>query len=190
MKIKSNKINYSPFFHGNQVFNKCEIKENKFEWLTIIETEGNGIIQKIYVDSFIKKVSIEELAQMVVANGEESVSFMENSEKKFIVNYTIQTNSNILDNSIFVITKLISNILYAEVAKYQKLIIYDHLKKDVCSYTNDLNNFIKDSNTHVLAVWRYQYDTLEIIGNEIMKRECSKKNLFIEIIEIIGDENK
>lgn len=182
MKIKSNKINYSPFLHGNQVFNKCEIKENKFEWLNIIETEGNGIIQKIYVDSFIKKVSIEELAQKVVANGEESVSFMENSEKKFIVNYTIQTNSNILDNAIFVIIKLISNILYAEVAKYKKFIIYDHLKKEVCSYTNDLKNFIKNSTTHILAVWRYQYETLEIIGNEIMKRECNKKNLFIEIM--------
>lgn len=178
MKIKSNKINYSPFLHGNQVFNKCEIKENKFEWLNIIETEGNGIIQKTYINSFIKKVSIEELAEMAVANGEESVSFMENSEKKFIVNYTFQTNSNILDNAIFVIIKLISNILYAEVAKYQKLIIYDHLKKEVFSYTNDLKDFIKDSNTHILAVWRYQYETLEIIGNEIMKRECSKKKSF------------
>ena len=178
MKIKSNKINYSPFLHGNQVFNKCEIKENKFEWLNIIETEGNGIIQKVYVNSFIKKVSIEELAQMVVANGEESVSFMENSEKKFIVNYTIQTNSNILDNAIFVIIKLISNILYAEVAKYKKLIIYDHLKKEVCSYTNDLKDFIKDSNKHILAVWKFQFENLEIIGNEIMKRESSKKKSF------------
>ncbi len=60
MKIKSNKINYSPFLHENQVFNKCEINENKFEWLNIIETEGNGIIQKVYVDSFIKKVSIRK----------------------------------------------------------------------------------------------------------------------------------
>ena len=178
MKIKFNKIHYSPFLDGNQVINKCEIKENKFEWLNIIETEGNGIIHKIYIDSYIRKVSMEILAQMVVANGEESVYFMENSEKKFIVNYTIQTNLNILDNAIFVIVILLSNILYAEVANYQKLIIYDHLKKDVFSYTNDLKNFIKDSNTHILAVWRYQHKNLEIIGNEIMKKESSKKISF------------
>ena len=102
-----------------------------------------------------------------------SVSFVENGEKKFIMNYTIQSNSNILDNAIFVIIKLISNILYAEVAKYKKFIIYDHLKKEVCSYTNDLKNFIKNSTTHILAVWSYPSKLLNVIEDAILENERS-----------------
>lgn len=111
---------------------------------------------------------LEEVGQMAVALNEDSVRYVEHENKRYIFNYNIRSRTKILQNGIFVIRKRISNILYAEVSEYRKLIVYDHLNKEICLYVNDLENILKNSNTYILAVWRYPSKILDLIKKAII----------------------
>lgn len=133
---------------------------------------GN-IIKIIYVNSFIKKVSMEEVAQMAVANKHKSVRYMDRRNKRFILNYTTRSKSKSLPNGTFVSKILILDVLYAKVEEYKKLLVYDHLKKNICYYVNDMGNIIRNSTTYLLAVWNYPSKLLNVIEDAILKNERS-----------------
>ena len=134
---------------------------------------AGNIIKIIYFNSFIKKVSMEELAQMAVANKHKSVHYMDRRHKRFILNYTTRSKSKTLPNGTFVSKILIISVLYAQVEDYKKLLVYDHLKKNICSYVNDMGDIIRNSTTYLLAVWNYPSKLLNVIEEAILENEHS-----------------
>ncbi|MFX0134778.1 MAG: hypothetical protein ACFFDN_14145 [Candidatus Hodarchaeota archaeon] len=134
-----------------------------------IKSTDLEVLELNYVDNRIKKVSFEDLVEMVVANKHKSVRFLEFNGSKYLVNYTSKSRSKKMDNGIYISKTIISNVQYAEVKDYKRFIIYDHLRSEMCKYVDNLENLIKKSSIYVVIVWNYQSKYLRLLQNAIEK---------------------
>ena len=163
----------------NDIIDNFKNKICSYRVKSLEENQLTGnIIKIIYVNSFIKKVSVEEVAQMAVANKHKSVHYMDRRNKRFILNYTTRSKSKSLPNGTFVSKILITSVLYAKVEEYKKLLVYDHLKKNICSYVNDMGNIIRNSTIYSLAVWSYPSNLLNVIEEAILENERRHFKIF------------
>lgn len=140
-------------------------------WYKIIKRSGDGVQLKYFIDSFIKKVSLENLIQFAVACGSSALYYIEVNGTSYLFKYYREAVSKILDNGLFVVYSIISNIIFTEVEEYRKLVIYNHAKPPYILYQNEMDNDIDKEFRHVLAIWSHRIHTRDIISKVITEFE-------------------
>jgi hypothetical protein len=92
---------------------------------------------KIWInEKFIKKVSLEELAQMAGIFDKKTVFFTETKKQKFLIRFPVEEQQKILDNGIHIVRVAVIYVFYSKVNQYRRYIKYNHSTGEVV-YTNE-----------------------------------------------------
>jgi len=135
---------------------------------------------EIWVDTPIKKVSREELAQMTMFHGHKAVCYAEQEGKKMLINFLLNTEDRILENGTYLLRRAATEVVFAEVEEYKKMIIYDHFK-GTDSYTDDAKGIPVYETTFPIAVLRYPSKIVEKVAEAIIKQETKTKEKAAEL---------
>lgn len=127
---------------------------------------------EIEINKFVKKVSLEQLAQMVISCNLKQVFFLERKKKKILIAFSQSSMGRIFNDKEYVLKTIITDILYVKVPSYKKIIIYNPFR-GTC-YTNDNEGLIKYEGTYVLPVMNFPSKLLNEIANAIFKEENKK----------------
>jgi len=127
---------------------------------------------EIEIGKFVKKVSLEELTQMAISSNLKQVFFLEKGKKKMLVVFLQSSMGRIFNDKEYVLKTIVTDILYARVPYYKKMIIYNHFK-GIC-YTNDNEGLIKYEGTYFLLVMKFTSKLLDEISNAVFKEDNKK----------------
>ena len=123
---------------------------------------------EVWVDGIPKKGSIESLIHMSMQHGIKSICYIEKEEKKMLVSFVIDSNGIILKDGTHSIKRAITDILFAEVKEYKRLVIYNHTK-GCCTYTDTVDGINPDDAMYV--VLQFSSIVLDAIADHILKLE-------------------
>jgi hypothetical protein len=130
-----------------------------------------GTQYEIWVDDSIKEASLEELAQMTMFKSMKGVWFIERKGKKMLINFFLDTSHRILNDGTHVLKRAATGVLFAEVKKHKRMLVYDHIK-EILSYTDKLGEIKRsEATTHIFPVLRYPDDVAEAVADMIVKKE-------------------
>lgn len=129
-----------------------------------------GTKYEIWVDDFIQKVSLEELAQMTMIKKMKAVWFSEKEGKKMLINFFVETSNRILRDGTHIVKRAATGVLFTEVDEYKRMIIYDHFR-GILSYVDDISKIKRYETTHILPVIRYRDDVVEAVAGAIIRKE-------------------
>jgi len=128
-----------------------------------------GAKYEIWVDDFIRKVSLEELVQMAMAKGTKVARFIERQGKKMLINFFMDTSSTIAQDKTHVVKRAATGVLFTEVKEYKRMIVFNHFR-GILSYTNDAENLKRYDTTYVIPVIQYPDDVVEAATETILKK--------------------
>lgn len=133
-----------------------------------------GVKYEIWVDDFIRKVSLEEIAQMTIIKKMKAVWFVEKEGKKLLINFFVDSSSTIAQDRTHVVKRAATGVLFTEVEEYRRMIVFDH-PRGILLYIDDIYKVKGHENTYIIPVIRCPDDVVEAVAEAILKKEA--KNL-------------
>jgi len=124
---------------------------------------------EIWVDDFIRKVSLEELAQSTIVKRNKAVWFVEKEGRKILLSFFLESSYRVLDNGTHFIKRAVTGVLFTEVKEYKRMIVFDHCRGKLL-YTNDITRVKGDRNTYIIPVLRYPDEIVEVVTEAIFKK--------------------
>lgn len=124
---------------------------------------------EIWVDKFIKKVPLEQLAQMASCHNLKQVFFIKKGERKMLVVFLQNNAGRIFNDGKYVLKASITETLFTEVNSYKRMIIYNHFK-EICSYSNDAEELINYHGTFVFPVFKFPSKILDEVASAILEK--------------------
>ena len=129
-----------------------------------------GTQYEIWVDDFIRKVPLEELAQMTLLKNPKVAWFVEKEGKKMLISFFVDSTKRILQDGTHILKRAATGVLFTEVKEYKRMIVFDHFR-GILSYTNDAENLKRYDTTYVIPVIQYPDDVVEAATKAILKKE-------------------
>ena len=123
---------------------------------------------EIWIGNFIKRASLEELAQMTITYKIIEISYIKKRNKKLLINFLMTTTKRILDDGTHLIKKAVTEVLFTEVDSYKRVVIYDPFRK-ICSYLEDVEEVKRYQDTHFIPVYRFPNEVVEKIAEKIIE---------------------
>lgn len=114
---------------------------------------GRKTLEILVEDDNIWEVSLEQIAQFSFEFGLKALSYEETGAGKMLVGILIRTSDRVLEDGTYLIRSLITNTIYSPVKEYKRLLIYNHVKKDVDYTDEDSNHHLEY--TYVFAITSY-----------------------------------
>ncbi|KPJ57192.1 hypothetical protein AMJ49_01090 [Parcubacteria bacterium DG_74_2] len=127
---------------------------------------------ELWVDEgFIRKVSLEELAQATIIKKTKVVWFAEKGGKKILIDFFADSSHTIAQDKTHIVKRAATGVLFTEVEEYRQMIFFDHFRR-ILLYTDDIFKVKGYENSYLIAVLRYPDDLVELIAEAILKKEA------------------
>ena len=120
----------------------------------------------------VRKISKEDLALWAHARRLQSLSFKKTETGGMIVAFGCTRKSKILNDGTFICHEIIDLLLYAQVEKYRKFLIYSPNRNKILGYTDHLRE-IKPGDK-IFFVDPYEDETKTEIWKKIQERRSNQ----------------
>jgi hypothetical protein len=117
----------------------------------------------------IQKVTLEELAQMIIENKLEAAHYAETSNLKILLAFLVENERKILDDGRFIVRKGVTDVVFTEVEEYKLWINYNHVtnKAEYTHYPPQMSGYYVKS----IPVFRSQCGVVKEVVKAILKRK-------------------
>ena len=126
------------------------------------------------VDENIWEVPIEQIAEICFEFNLKTISYEETERGALLVAILVRTGDRVLDDGTFISRTLITNVLYAFVSGYKRLLFWDGVNDVAQAYT-DGNAIHRYETTHSFAVTRYPHFLVKEAVKHILRKLEAKK---------------
>jgi len=123
---------------------------------------------EIWISNFIRKASLEELAQMTITYKIGEILYIEKKNKKMLINFLMETTKRILNDGTHLIKKAVTEVLFTKIDDYKRVVVYDPFRK-MCSYLEDVEEVKRYQDTHFIPVYRFPNEVAEKVAEKIIE---------------------